>query len=96
MPGLVATENDVLGRGQAGEHACLLEGARQAEALQPAWVRTPDGAPAEGHAARVGGLVAGYHVESRCLARAVGPDEGGHRSLGDLEAAAIQGPDSAE
>jgi hypothetical protein len=96
MPGLVAAENNVLGRGQAGEHAGLLEGARQAEALKPAGVGTPYEAPAEGQADRVGGLVAGYHVEGRGLPRTVGPDKGGHRSLGYLEAAAIQGADSAE
>ena len=41
-------------------------------------------------------VVPADHVEEGGLARAVGPDEGGHRSFGDLEAAAIQGPDPAE
>src|ERR1700730_11688016 len=96
MPGLIAAKHHVLDRGQPGEDACLLEGAGQAEALQAARVRTSYRASAKGQGARVGGLITGNHVESRCLARSIGSDEGGHGSFSDLEAALAESPDSPE
>src|SRR6202035_5659968 len=96
MPGLIAAKHDGLQHGQPGEDPRLLEGAGRAEALQAARVGTSYRASPKGQGARVGGLITGNHVESRCLARSVRSDEGTHRSFRDLEAALVESPDSAE
>jgi hypothetical protein len=80
----------VVQRGQVGEQAQILEGARDAGVHHRLRRQPVERTAAECYASLVGLQEAGDHVEDRCLAGAVRPDQAGDAPLRDGEAAILQ------
>ncbi len=89
-------DHQVLLDGELGEDARLLEGARQALAVEAAGVRLVEAVAVEADGAGIGLEIAGDDVEGGGLARPVRPDKRRDRALGDREAAIVDGAHAAE
>ena len=92
----VPPDHDVFERGEVGEQADVLEGARDAGDGYPIGREAGDIAPVEEEAACVGPVDSGEEIEQRRLARAVRADQAVDFALSYGERSVLEGAQSTE
>ena len=95
QPGVRADQHVVEHR-EVGEHAPMLEGARQAARGELLRGQARDVLPLEQHLPFVGPVQAGHEVEERGLAGPVGPDHAEQFALAHVQVDRVHGREAAE